>query len=85
MFDRSVNRRVRRLIRGLLRDSGIPSAVIDDRTFLPDVLDSAALTRLVTLIEREFTVRFDDDELDLAHFENIDRLGGFVKRKLSEA
>jgi acyl carrier protein len=83
MSERSVTRRLRILVLTLLEDSADPHAGIDDRAFLPDMLDSAALTRLIAMIEREWSFTIDDEELDLAHFENIHQLSGFIQRKLA--
>ncbi|MCB0060915.1 MAG: hypothetical protein KDE19_02325 [Caldilineaceae bacterium] len=44
-------------------------------------LDSIMLVELISLVEETFHFQFDEDELDMAIFTNLDTLAAFVTAK----
>jgi acyl carrier protein len=55
----------------------------DPDLFLPDFLDSIGLTTLLTLIEEEWDVEFDDEEIEPELFESLETLSAAIAEKLS--
>jgi acyl carrier protein len=66
---------------GELTDSPIEGPMQPD-LFLPDFLDSIGLTTLLTLIEDEWSVVFEDEELGPEMFESPRTLADAVAAKL---
>jgi acyl carrier protein len=65
-----------------LTDAPAIEGPLDPDLFLPDVLDSIALTTLLTLIEDEWDVAFDDEELEPEMFESLATLSRAVAEKI---
>jgi acyl carrier protein len=51
--------------------------------FLPEILDSIALTAMIARIEEEWNIEIADEEIEPAVFENLDTLTTFVDKKLN--
>ena len=66
-------------------DSEVVDEAIDEDTFLLDVMDSVGLTALLSLIEEEWNLELDDDDIDPESFETLTALAGFVRQKLAAA
>ncbi len=63
-------------------DVNIQMAEIEpDASLLEDGLglDSIAIVELITLIEEKFTVEFDEDDLDMDAFANIQTLSQWIE------
>jgi acyl carrier protein len=55
---------------------------IDLAGTLPAQLNSLALVRLVTLLEKRFSVRIENIEIDDAHFGSVDAVERLLRGKL---
>lgn len=55
---------------------------LDPELFLPDFLDSIGLTTLLTLIEEEWDVEFEDEEIEPEIFESLETLSTAIAEKL---
>ncbi len=47
-------------------------------------LDSQMFVKVLTAIEQQFCIRFEDDEIDANNFKTIGHLSQFVQFKISE-
>lgn len=55
----------------------------DDESFLESgIIDSTGVLELVAFLEQRYGIAIDDDELMPVNLDSIDRLTGFVARKL---
>jgi acyl carrier protein len=50
---------------------------------LPEILDSASLLELASIIESEFDIEIDDDEIVPENFDTVPKLGAVVRNKLA--
>lgn len=62
-------------------DSLTPDYPLVDR----DVVDSLAIFQIVSLLEDEFEIEIDDDEITPANFQTLRAMGGFVRSKITGA
>jgi acyl carrier protein len=46
-------------------------------------LDSIAIVELIVLIEKDFSISIEDEELNVDLFKSLNTLAGFVRQKLS--
>ena len=53
----------------------------DESLFESGLLDSFALTDLVSELEREFSIRIPDNELSPRKFETVERIEAYVNSK----
>jgi acyl carrier protein len=59
-----------------------PTSFDDASSFLDrGVIDSTGVLELVTIVESEYRVTVDDEDIVPANFDSIDALAGFVARK----
>ncbi len=61
-----------------------PGGVNDDTQLLDGGMDATGLQTLVSLVQEQFVVDVDDDEVGPESFGSITRLSSFVERKLAE-
>ncbi len=62
---------------------GDSASVTDNSSLLESgVLDSTSVIEVISFLESEYSITFDDDELVAANFESIDRIASFVDGKL---
>ena len=62
---------------------GDSASVADDSSLLErGVLDSTSVIEVISFLESEYSITFDDHELVAANFESIDRIASFVDGKL---
>jgi len=60
--------------------SGKPLTVAPDESlFESGVLDSFALTDMVTALEREFSIRIPDADLTPRKFDSIERIAAYIE------
>lgn len=86
MDDTAIKSRLRSLIGDLLHDvADFPDVQLEDRTFLPDVLDSEAMASLVVLIEDEWGFAIADEDIELRMFADLVALTNFVSQRLRAA
>jgi acyl carrier protein len=55
----------------------------DEPVRLPEILDSASLLELASIIESEFDIEIDDDEIVPENFDTVPKLGVVVRTKLA--
>ena len=56
---------------------------LDEKQELLSVgLDSLNVIRLIVMLEETFSIRFEDEDLQLKYFHSIDTLSNFVTSKL---
>jgi acyl carrier protein len=74
---------VRRLVIDNVRYDGSPSDLEDDHFPLIDnhVIDSLEIMKLTALIEEQFGVQVDDDDVVPDNFSSIDAIARFVESK----
>lgn len=53
----------------------------DEDIFATGFVNSLLVMQLVTMVEREFNITVEDDDLDFANFNTVDAIIGFVERK----
>lgn len=55
----------------------------DDASFLAEgIIDSLGVIELVTFVEQTYAISVADHELVPDHFDSVNRLAGYVERKL---
>jgi acyl carrier protein len=64
-------------------DQEPPEGPLQMDAFLPEILDSIALTALIARIEEEWDLEIEDEEIEPAIFENLEVLATFIKGKLN--
>ena len=47
-------------------------------------LDSIAIVELIVLIEKEFAVSIEDEELNVDLFKSLNTLSGFIRQKIDQ-
>lgn len=52
--------------------------------FLPDVLDSVALATLIVLIEEEYDIEIDDEEIDPEQFQTLASIAQLIETKIRD-
>ena len=59
---------------------------IEDQTSLLDkgIIDSTGVLELVGFLSDEFSITIDDEELVPNNFDSIDKVAGYLQRKLNE-
>lgn len=57
----------------------------DDNIFENGFVNSLFAVELVAFTENTFGIEVEDDDLDLANFNSIDALAGFIERKRAAA
>jgi acyl carrier protein len=58
--------------------------VTDDQSLLgTSVLDSTGVLELITFLETEYGVKFNDDELTAENFDSLARIRSIISRKLN--
>ena len=55
----------------------------DEDIFVLGYLNSLAALQLVQFMEKEFCIKVEDEELDLANFSTLNRMDEFLERKLT--
>jgi len=55
---------------------------LHDRLFLPDVLDSDGLASIIVMVEEEWGIEIQDDQIELEIFEDLIALTRFVATTL---
>ncbi len=76
-------RRVDDRIRGFIDREILDGAVLAADPLAEGMLDSLATEQLVDFLEREFAIRFTDDELVPERFASIDTVARLVESKLA--
>ena len=67
---------IKRMLLELLKD-------LDEKQELLSVgLDSLNVIKLIVMLEETFSIRFEDEDLQLKYFHSIDTLSNFVTSKL---
>jgi acyl carrier protein len=62
---------------------GDSAGVADDSSLLESgVLDSTSVIEIISFLEAEYSVTFDDNELVADNFDSINRIASFVDAKL---
>jgi acyl carrier protein len=56
---------------------------VEDHDYLPELLDSLGIAALVALIESEWGLVVEDDDLVPAHFTDLNSLTAFVEQKVN--
>ena len=54
----------------------------EKQEFLSVGLDSLNVIKLIVMLEETFSIRFEDEDLQLKYFHSIDTLSNFVTSKL---
>lgn len=80
MDDEQIKRQLRAFVAELSGEEIVSD--LDDRTFLPDLLDSEGLTSLILMIEEEWGFALDDDQIELEIFQDVRSLASFVSLQL---
>ena len=62
-----------------------PAVPFDDKSFLPELLDSVELLALINRVENEWGFEFADEELTPELFESIGSLARAVRAKVGES
>ncbi|HEY3139541.1 MAG TPA: acyl carrier protein [Acidimicrobiales bacterium] len=74
-------------VRGFLVDSfllGDDDGFANDESLLDSgIVDSTGVMEVVTFLEESFGISIDDEELIADNLDSVDRLSGFVHRKLA--
>ena len=74
-------------VRGFLVDSfllGDDDGFANDESLLDSgIVDSTGVMEVVTFLEESFGISIDDEELIADNLDSVDRLAGFVHRKLA--
>ena len=55
---------------------------LDEKQLLSVGLDSLNVIKLIVMLEETFSIRFEDEDLQLKYFHSIDTLSNFVTSKL---
>ena len=55
----------------------------DEDIFALGYINSLAALQLVQFMEKEFCIKVEDEELDLANFSTLNRMDEFLERKLT--
>ena len=70
--------KVRQFLAGYCRNQEIAD---DDDVFAMGFVSSLVATQLVLFVEKEFSIRVDNDDLDLANFRSINAIASLIARK----
>lgn len=73
-----IERKVMDVLRDILKKEDIPL----DMTLLgkPGIMDSVTVVQLIRQIEKDFEIRFDDDDLDLESLANVRTVVDLIMR-----
>jgi acyl carrier protein len=75
---------IRRFIADNLLFSSNGFHLSDDVSFLEEgVVDSLGVMELVVFVEEQFGLQVADEEVTPEHFDSVERLAGYVERKLA--
>jgi acyl carrier protein len=75
---------IRRFIADNLLFSSNGFHLKDDVSFLEEgVVDSLGVMELVVFVEEQFGLQVADEEVTPEHFDSVERLAGYVERKLA--
>ncbi len=78
----SNEQRVRELIVGTLNWNGSPADLTDDYPLIENhVIDSLGMLELIALLEKEFGIAVDDEDLVPTNFASIEAIAAFVESK----
>lgn len=81
MTDRRMDTRAQ-IVRIIQEVSKKPVSVGDDESlFESDILDSFALTELVEALEREFSLKIPDSDLNPRKFDSIERIEQYLQNR----
>ena len=82
-----IETQVRRLMRDTLQIGERADTFRADSPLLGAIpeLDSMAVVTLITAVEEDFGLEFDDDEINAEIFETFGSLVGFISKKLDSA
>ena len=81
--DADIERRICELIVADLEWNGDSAALLGpDPQKLPEILDSASLLELASIIEGEFDIEIDDEEITPDNFMTVRDLAATVSRKV---
>ena len=58
---------------------------LGDDFLLPEVLDSVGMAALITLIEEEWSIEIEDEEIDIETLETVDGIARLVTEKMKHA
>ena len=65
----------------ILASINIPDLADDDNLFESGIVNSLFAVELMTFLEKTFGIEVGPDDLDIANFQSIEALAGFVGRK----
>lgn len=78
----SNEQQVRELIVGNLNWNGSPADLTDDYPLIENhVIDSLGMLELIALLEKEFGIAVDDEDLVPTNFASIEAIAAFVESK----
>jgi acyl carrier protein len=84
--DPHIEQHIRDFIARNLLYSDVGFAYPDDASFLREgIIDSLGIMEIVEFVQKTFGVKVDQHEVTPAHFDSVESLAAFVRRKQSSA
>jgi acyl carrier protein len=69
------------IVTEIAQGRGIDSLAHDRDLLADDVIDSLGIVELISFLERSYSVKVDDEDLDPENFRSVDTIVAFVARK----
>jgi acyl carrier protein len=83
MLNNAIKERVREIILERVPKSRKEGLTNSDQLLSGGLLDSLGILDVVTILEQTFDLTVDDEELVPEHFESIESISAFIKKKSS--
>ena len=72
------------LVKEIILNSENKNIGIDDSLIEAGIIDSLGILKLITFLEREFSIRVKDEEVLPENFENIRAISSFIDKKINK-
>lgn len=69
------------IVQDIAAGRGIDSVAHDSDMLSGGVIDSLGITELIAFLERTYSIKVDDDDIDADNFRSIENIVTFVERK----
>jgi acyl carrier protein len=69
------------IVNEIASGQGLDSLAYDTDLLEAEVIDSLGIVELIAFLEKTYSIKVDDEDLDPENFRTVERIVGFVGRK----